>query len=379
MMFLRPLSAFLLPFLAAGFSRAETINIDLSSKYGLTLKGINQAVQDAKAHFAQNPDDTLILNFPPGLIDFSKDKSTGPSKTDRKGKEEAIGIELSGVKPGDSGHLIFKGAGQDKTTLLFPRDMTQFDGRGVYHVTVSGFHLASVGMRTTQGHVVSVAPGVVVIDLQDGFPTLADVFNSVSHQGRYLRKYTDSKTDPQLITDDNTQVPWSTAQLISGQRWQINLKRSGETPNYARGDLIGIKSKVGGQAYWFSGGSDFTFDDIKWTQESRGVFRSGFNQIKILNCDVEREPPINGQTPCLSTSGGGPQIGQPNDAPTTGNVVDNYRAEGTGDDSVAFFNGSGTINNVKIADSFGRGILLYHSPNVTVTNADVQRCQILRQ
>ncbi len=362
---------------AAVVCRAETVQVDVQSKYGITIEGINHAIQDAKTHFAQSPNDVVVLNIPAGNFDLTQEPGDSPVRSGKMGKE-VTGIDLNGIKPGPSGRLVLKGAGQDKTTLLFARETTQFEGRGVYHVTVSGFHLDSVGMRTTQGHVVSVAPGVVVLDIEDGFPSFADIFNSASHQGRYLRRFTDSKTDPQLVQDDNTQVPWLTATLISGQRWQVNLKRTTETPPYKPGDLIAVKSKVGGQAYWFSGGSDFVFDDIKWTKESRGVFRGGFNNIKVLNSDVEREPPINGQVSCLSTSGGGPQIGQPHDPPTTGNVVDHYSAEGTGDDSVAFFNGSGTISNVKIADSFGRGILLANSPNVVITNADVQRCKILK-
>ena len=360
--------------LAMGLGRAETVPIDVQSKYGITLDGIAHAIEKAKSHFAQFPNDVIILDFPPGKFDLTHAPSHPEIRSEMG--HSVVAISLDGVKPGPSGRLVFHGAGSNKTTLLFARDMTEFEGRGVYHVTVSGFHLASAGERTTQGHVVSVSPGIVVLDIQDGFPTPAEIFNSEVDQGRFLRRFTDSKTDPQMIQDHNTQVAWVTARQISGQRWKFNLKGQDVAP-YSPGNLIGVKSKVGGQAYYFSGGSDFTFNDILWTQESCGDFRGGFDDVKVLNCEVKRSPPINGQTPCLSSPSGGPQIGQPRDPPTTGNVVDNYTSEGTGDDSIAFFNASGTINNVTINDSFARGILLYHSPSVKITNAKVERCPIL--
>ena len=40
----------------------------------------------------------------------------------------------------------------------------------------------------------------------------------------------------------------------------------------------------------------------------------------------------------IATSGGGPQIGQPFDAPIKNVVVENLIADGTGDDSIGLFN-----------------------------------------
>jgi parallel beta-helix repeat protein len=50
----------------------------------------------------------------------------------------------------------------------------------------------------------------------------------------------------------------------------------------------------------------------------------------------------------------------------------------TGDDSVAFFNASGTIRNCRITDSFGRGILLYKSPSAKLDNNILTRCVVLK-
>jgi hypothetical protein len=100
--------------------------------------------------------------------------------------------------------------------------------------------------------------------------------------------------------------------------------------------------------------------------------------VKILNSAILRDPPVNGRVPCLASAAGGPQIGQPRDAPTTGDVVQNFTASGTGDDALAFFNASGTVSNVTIADSFARGILLVRSPGVALSGIHVQRAPVLR-
>ena len=111
---------------------------------------------------------------------------------------------------------------------------------------------------------------------------------------------------------------------------------------------------------------------------TRGVFRGGMSDVKILNSSILRDPPVRGRVPCLASAAGGPQIGQPRDAPTSGDIVRNFTAAGTGDDALAFFNASGSVSNVTIADSFARGILLYRSPGVTLSNVHVQQAPVLR-
>ena len=345
-------------------AQAETVTWNVQAKYGITAPGIRKAVQDAREHFAKTPDDVVVLEFDEGTF-YLEDKSSA------KGT-----IDLSGIKPGPKGRLVFRGRGIDKTTLVFSDNKDALWGRDVYRVTVSDLHMTRREYTVSQGLVVESVAGKVVLDIQEGFPTPADIFNPRSDQGRYLRRYTNSRTDPQMIEENNDQIPWMRARLVEGRRWEIELKNRKVVANYSKGDLIGIKSKHGGQAYWFMGGSDFVFDSVKWTQKTRGVFRGGFDRIQVLNCVTDRSPPIHGQTPCLASPEGGPQIGQPNDPPITGNVVKNGRFIASGDDAVAFFNASGEISGCFSRDAFCRGILAANSPDAVLSNNTIIRCPV---
>jgi hypothetical protein len=207
-----------------------------------------------------------------------------------------------------------------------------------------------------------------------------------------MRAYTNSTTNPTLVqyvevngvlTEDNVQIPWG--DVVSGSTatptkptqnadgtWTIyldypatNLAALGVwAPNT---NLICLKAKSAGGGYEFLGSQYITFDHITFTEYSRGVFHVGSSNNTVSNSSILREPAINGQVPCLSTSEGGPQFGQAGD-PTFGNTVVNFTAQATGDDSVAFFDDDGatgptpqpaqsTINNLNIADSFARFVL----------------------
>lgn len=363
-----------LPFVLTGIlataARADTLLWNVRSRFGMSAQGIRQAVQEAKTHFSKAPGDVVILKFDEGSF-YLEDRSAS------KGT-----IDLSGVEPGPNGRLVLQGKGMDKTILVFSDNKHAIYGRDVYRVTMTGMHMTRKDYTVSQGLVVETAPGKVVLDIQDGFPTPAMIFNPLSDQGRFLRRYTNSKTDPQLIQENNEQIPWTRAKHLEGRRWEIELKRKKQLANYAKGALIGIKSKhggeteFGGQTYWFMGGSDFVFDSVKWTQKTRGVFRGGFNKVQFLNCVTDRSPPINGQMPCLAAPGGGPQIGQPNDPSTSGNVVKNCRFIASGDDAVAFFNASGVISDCYIRDAFCRGILAANSPDAELVNNTVIRCPV---
>lgn len=345
---------------------AETVEVNLRATHGITQPGFAAVIRDAKAHFAERPNDTYIVHLDAGAygLDAPPDREKGI-------------IELSGVRPGPEGRLIFRGAGMDKTVLVFDKAVDQIHGRGVYRVSFIGMTLTRREISVSQGRVVSAAPGEVVLDIHRGFPTPLDIFEPRLNQGRYLRRYTDDPADPQLILEANEQVPWKRAEHVEGDRWRLLLLRPKQAPEYKPGDLIGIKSKHGGQPYWFYGGSDFVFEDVRWIQESRGVFRGGFDRVRVSGCVVDRLPPINGRTPCLSTPGGGPQIGQPNDPPVSNNIVENCRMTGNGDDSIAFFNASGIIRGNTISDCFGRGILLYNSPAAVLENNTLIRSEVL--
>ncbi|BCU76385.1 hypothetical protein [Luteolibacter sp. LG18] len=355
-----------IPSLNAG---AETLRWNVQKQYGINADGIRKAVQEAKGHFGKEPNDTIILEFDAGTYNV-------------EGKESDDGsIDLSGVNPGPEGRLILQGAGMDKTVLVFSNDIHAVFGRNVFRVTMSDMHMTRAKYTVSQGLVVEAAPGKVVLDIQQGFPTPADIFNPTSDQGRFLRRYTNSKEDPQLVVNDNMQIAWREAKPLGGRLWQLDLVKKNLVPGYQKGELIGIKSKHGGkghggQAYWFMGGSDFIFQSVKWTQKTRGVFRGGFDKIQILDCVTDRAAPIAGQTPCLASPDGGPQIGQPWDPPTTGNIVKNCRFIASGDDAVAFFHGTGEVSGCQIRDAFARGILLSDSAAVVTKDNALLRCGI---
>jgi hypothetical protein len=347
-------------------TRAETVTWNVRSTYGITAPGIRHAIQDAKAHFVNKPNDVLILEFDQGSY-YLEDQ------TDSKGT-----IDLSGIQPGPAGRLELRGAGADRTTLVFSDNKTAIYGRKVYRVTISKMHMTRKEYTVSQGLVVKVGRGKVVLEIQEGFPSPEDIFNPKSDQGRFLRRYTNDPAQPEIVQEANEQLPWTRALHVEGRRWAIELKNKTLVANYQKGDLIGIKSKHGGQAYWFVEGSDFTFEDIKWTQKTRGVFRGGFDKIHFIRCVTDRSAPVNGQTPCLAAPGGGPQIGQPHDPPTTGNLIQDCRFIASGDDAVAFFNASGEITDCYISDAFCRGILLANSPSAVLTSNVVIRCPVQR-
>lgn len=350
---------------------AETVRWDVEARFGMNASGLQQAIDAAKRHFAQSPDDTVILELSEGNFWLER-------KQPGKGT-----LDLSGVKPGANGRLVFQGKGIDKTVLTFADDKHALFGRNVFRVTFTQMHMTRKKYTVSQGKVVKVQPGKVVLDIQNGFPTPDAIYNSLSKQGRFMRKYTNSRTDPHLVEKNNEQIPWKVAKHVGGQRWRLELKNKNLVANYRAGDLIGIKSKHSqgdeewdGQTYWLYSGADVRFEKVKWTHKSRGVFRGGFQKVQFVDCLFDRAPPINGQTPCLAAPGGGPQIGQPNDPPTNGHLIRNCRFIALGDDAIAFFNATGEITDCYIRDSFVRGILVANGPNTVLERNQLIRCPV---
>lgn len=360
------IASFILSCITVSTATAKTITWNVKAKYGITTTGINSAINDAKKHFEKAPNDQVVLEIDEGTYHLEKNNN-----------QEGV-INLNKVNPGPKGRLIISGKGIDKTTLIFDDKENAIVGRGTYRVTMSNMHMTRAKYTVSQGHVISTAPGKITLKIQPGFPTPNDIFNEKSTQGRYLRQYKDSKTDPQIIQEDNGQIAWKSATHIKDDLWEITLSKKKLVAHYPNGALIGIKSKHGGQTYWMMGGSDFVFDHVKWTHKTRGVFRGTFDKIQILNCITDRAPAINGQTPCLASPGGGPQIGQPWDKPITGNLVKNCRFIGSGDDAVAFFHAQGSVIGCYIQDAFARGILLVNSPDAITENNELVRNPIQR-
>jgi len=353
----------------------STVEWNLKSLYGINQKGFAKIISDAKAHFTKKPDDTIIVTIEAGTYTI--------------GGNHEPGIDFgSGFKPGAKGRLIFKGAGMNLTTLVFTdtkEDM--LFGRNIYRITFQDMHMARADYTVTQGIVVSVAQGELVLEIQNGFPTPLALYDNTFKQGRWFRRYTNSKTDPQIIQEDNKQVAWGYRngnyiypEHIKGNIWKFHLNNKNmNLTNYKVGDLVGVKSKHEGEIYWFFGGSDVLFENIKWTGSSRGLVRDGFSNLTLRGCRIERREPINGQTPCMSTPSGGPQMNQMPNPISRNMVVENCFIDSPGDDCVAFFNvDGGKVINTTARNSFARGILITSkAKNICLENNTVENNPVL--
>lgn len=411
--------------LAAGFIGAavpafaastddSNVTIDLAKQYGPSYAGLQMAIDQARtSSFVKNPSAVVTIVIPQGTYDFSG----GPAKGV---------INVSGIQPGPHGQLIIKGAGtnlnseSDYTTLKFSRSAIQIYGMGASNVTFRGIHFTTVEPTVSQGYVVSVSPTEIALRVPPGFPTPAEIFDSGMTHGRYLRRCSAQERPPKILQNDNLQIPWKSVTKDAarsgpgGDVWKFTLDTMNmNSPEiraalaaYAKAgtdQIVAIKSKSVGQTYWFAKSDSITFDHVKWTRKSRGVFRLGSKNIRFDFAQIRREKsPDPSQPYCLSTPEGGPQFGQPGDERTWGNTVDHFEAEGTGDDAIAFFNNSwdattgspSTVgvplkgpdgrpasnipSNVDIRDSFGRGILLFQSANVVLGAYNLVRAPLLR-
>ena len=116
-------------------------------------------------------------------------------------------------------------------------------------------------------------------------PTPADVFNPTWDQGRFIRMYTDSSTDPHLVVDpanegrvwpptSNQQLVWynyskvqqsgnDTAGQGRGSNWTLYLRETNHSwQHYKLGALLCVKSKRNMQAFFFDRGDEITFQNI---------------------------------------------------------------------------------------------------------------------
>ena len=119
-------------------AKAETLRWNVQAKYCVSAKGVQKAVSAAKAHFDTAPNDVVILEFEKGSFWL---EDSGPSKG---------AIDLSGVKPGPNGRLIFQGAGMDRTTLVFADNKHALYGRDVHRVTFADMHMTRKDYTVSQ-------------------------------------------------------------------------------------------------------------------------------------------------------------------------------------------------------------------------------------
>ena len=366
---------------------ALLIDVPLSKSGQLLEEAILGAIAQAKSSLIAQPSRSVLVQLPAG--EFRVNTTTVP-------------FELSDVKPAPGASLTIAGASGGATVLRFDGRNDVISGRNTSHVRFQDLTFGRQRLTTTQGVVVGADAKSLTLAIQDGYPTpgllMADPERLQPGAGRWMRLYTEVEGGRcEIVTDASngtawpakppaTQVKWLTAVAVapdaastidvgstSTQPPQRRLWRFGglkwdfgrnSEPVYRAGSIVGVKSKHGGQAFFFLGGDDITFRRIVWTEHSRGVIRGGISNIEFDSCAVKKSTlaPAHGLGLCMATAGGGPQLGQPHDPAITGVVVRNHTSEGTGDDAVALFNvHDGEVSDCHISDSFARGILLYKS------------------
>ena len=355
---------------------AAKVTWNLKAKYDITQDGFASIINNARNRLKNFPNDSIII-----LID------AGTYNIGGNGKAGILIDDIGG--PNTTGRIIFQGAGMNLTTLIFTEMLqNMIHGSNVYGIEFKDMHCTRNRYTVTQGNVVSVGVGEIDLELHQDFPTPLDLWNNWS-QGRYLRRYTTSKTDPQIIQTDNSQVSfgyingvYKQPELINGRRWRFFLNNPEQKlSNYKVGELVGVKSKCEGEIYWFSQGKNLVFENVKWTHGSRGLVRGGFSNVYLKGCRIERAPAILGQTPCMSTPSGGPQMNQyerTGNPVSTDMVVENCYIDSPGDDCVAFFNvNGGKIINSTLRNSFARGIMVSQDAfNICVTGTTVENSVI---
>ncbi|MCF8379004.1 MAG: fibronectin type III domain-containing protein [Bacteroidales bacterium] len=348
----------------------QTIHWDVTRVFGVSTDnaspGTVLAIDSARKYFELNPYDTIVLNYPEGIFEFL-------------GEYPSINFGDAFI-PGVSSMLEFRGEGYNKTTFItVDRRADAIWGKDVYRVSFSGIHFTRDYCTVTQGDVVRVSPGIVVLELHEGFPTPDSLiqYGRRNSSGLYMKKYNDDRYDPHIIVEDNDQIPWDTANTIqlSDRIWQFGLLKDDKVAPYQKGDIIGVKLKHGGQAYYFSGGDNIAFDSCKWTWKTRGVLRGGISNIRFSNCLIDRGSEVGGRTPCLASPGGGPQCGQPNDPRITNVIIENCTIKSTGDDNCALFNvDGGIVRNCYFSDGFALGTRVTQSYQICLENNTYIRC-----
>jgi hypothetical protein len=327
---------------------------------------IARAIDEAAAYLRSNPGARAVVRLPAGSFDVGAG-----------GGEDGAAMDLSRIDACPGG-LTITGAGTLRTTLIKDSDTTGIRGRDASCITISHMTLMQRRIEVTQGVVVSANSREIVIDVPRGFPTPADLMsvpalrNSEGQPRYWLKRYVMAGSTPQLIGNERD-VRWDRAERVPGtaNRWRLQIGAWRGTAVYRPGELVGVKTKSGGQAYRFTGGRNITFDSVRWINDARGKFRDVQN-VTIRNSSIVRPPPINGVQFAMSTSGGGPQIGHNPGPLTTGHLVENNVFEATGDDAISFSNAEGVIRNNRIVD-VRRGVLLNGSPNVRLENNTLVR------
>ncbi len=347
-----------------GKAQAETVVWNVKQRFDVTAAGLQQGIEEAKTHFQSHPDDTVVLEIDAGKYELKDDG-------EHKGT-----LVLSGIHPGANGRLVIRGKGMNETVLVFDDDKHGMYGLDVNRVTFADLHMTRDRLTISQGLVQSVGPGHVILKIDDGYPSPQDLYDASNETGRFLRRYKRVNGEPQMDHENNVQLAWHMPVDMGQGVWELKLNRPGFTPSYQPGDLIAVKSKRGGQAFWFSGGKDLRFERVKWTLKTRGKVRKDSQKIEMIDCVTDRTK-VNGQWPCLASPEGGPQFGHPGDGVVTGVLISGCHFTGSGDDAIGLFEVEGRVENCVIQDAFARGIFVCECKKVAIVNVNLVRSQIL--
>lgn len=354
----------------AGSGKTQTLRLN-----NVTQQALANAIDRGAAYIRANPGAGYTIQLPEGRFDLAAN-----------GTSRVASINVSNIDACPGG-LTINGAGMDRTTLIRDDDILGIVGRGTRCVTFSNLGFTQHQMEVSQGTVVSVDPSQVTLDIPRGFPTPDQLMptkpwtrrDGQERIRRYLREYRMTPSGPQIV-ENQPQIRWQSAERVAGSanRWRFQLLAGGaRRPDFRPGDLIAVKSKSGDQAYRFLGADRITFDHVRWSLDSRGVFRNT-NNVTVQNCVVSRPAPINGVPVLLATSDGGPQIGQPHDyTQTSGHLVQNNSFTGMGDDGIMMAHATGIIRNNRITDSFARGIIMVDAANTKLENNVLTRAPLL--
>jgi hypothetical protein len=384
--------------------------------------GIKMALKEAKAWFADkaHDGDLVTLQFGPGTYKFIT-----PETIDEIPVLNVTDIAPGADAQGHQGRLIIRGAGMNKTDLLFTErvdpakkmqvvDQIEIGGNDASHISFEGFHLGRLVSNpkgptrsVTQGTVVSVGKEgdsyYVTVDVPPGFPTPADVYDSGEFpiSGRFLRRFVYVDGHPEIKDKDEKQCYWQSYEDVSTpdhpSRFKLIIAHAQKmhnhgdeppkgpvnAPTYQPGDLLGIKAKHGQDSGKFGGASDIVLDHIRWTDSTRVAFVKDSDRISITNCVTDRGDEINGLVPCLACNEGGPQLNPTSKSRSTNIYFANNKSDGQADDAVALFrvNGATVADNV-MSDDWARGLNLdgdghdaaTDSKNVTCYGNVINRC-----
>ncbi|MBW8184036.1 hypothetical protein [Shewanella nanhaiensis] len=343
---------------------------------------LNSTIEEAIAYLkvAGNENSIATISLPAGEFNLS-------SNQDKLGT-----LVFSGLETGNNGKLLFKGQGRNKTTLVFS-DFEQIAvyGKMTQGLTLQGLHFTREHYSATQGEVVSTSPGEIIINIHKGFPK-PDFLWRYRDMGHYLKRATNSQSNPKIIQQANKQVKYGyrsgsayPPEHVKGLQWRFHLANANQDladNGYTKGSYVAIKAKKSAFPYSFKGGERLTMNNIKWTHSTRGIIRGtkdkdgnqvAIKDITISNCKMVRAAPIFEQTPILSASGGGIQLNQPDDLPATNILIRNCILDSSGDDNIALFNVDGVkLENITSKNAFARSILITDkAKNVCGTNIKV--------